>query len=134
MFRSGGSHGVWCACLFPSLDRPFLTCSHSFGIAPWNAGPALAFRAISCAILCGNTVVLKASEVTPRTHAVVAELFEEAGLPKGVLNFLSISREASPELVSKIIAHPLVRHVNVSLSSEDLFFSTHDLSSRAVTE
>ncbi|KAL1758854.1 Aldehyde/histidinol dehydrogenase, partial [Schizophyllum commune] len=83
-----------------------------FGIAPWNAGPALAFRAISCAILCGNTVVLKASEVTPRTHAVVAELFEEAGLPKGVLNFLSISREASPELVSKIIAHPLVRHVN----------------------
>ncbi|TRM60346.1 aldehyde dehydrogenase [Schizophyllum amplum] len=74
-----------------------------FGIAPWNAGPALAIRAVACAILCGNTVVLKASEVTPRTHAVVAE---------GVLNYLSISREASPELVAKIIAHPLVRHVN----------------------
>lgn len=83
-----------------------------FGIAPWNAGPALAIRAVACAILCGNTVVLKASEVTPRTHAVVAEVFEEAGLPKGVLNYLSISREASPELVAKIIAHPLVRHVN----------------------
>ncbi|KAL1743975.1 Aldehyde/histidinol dehydrogenase [Schizophyllum fasciatum] len=84
----------------------------AFGIAPWNAGPALAIRAVACAIICGNTVVLKASEVTPRTHAVVAEVFEEAGLPKGVLNFLSISREASPELVAKIIAHPLVRHVN----------------------
>ena len=109
--------GVRVFCL---LERRCLTCSPSFGIAPWNAGPALAFRAISCAILCGNTVVLKASEVTPRTHAVVAELFEEAGLPKGVLNFLSISREASPELVSRIIAHPLVRHVNVSRSSGDL--------------
>jgi 1-pyrroline-5-carboxylate dehydrogenase len=42
----------------------------------------------SAAIVTGNTIVMKPSEFTPVVGAVVAEIFEEAGLPEGVLNFL----------------------------------------------
>jgi len=85
----------------------------SFGIAPWNGPFALAIRAVAVPIVCGNTAVLKGSESTPGTQALVAELFEEAGLPAGVLNILSISRENAPALTAEIIAHPAVRHINV---------------------
>ncbi|RDX48153.1 aldehyde dehydrogenase [Lentinus brumalis] len=83
-----------------------------FGIAPWNAPTGLTIRAIAVPIICGNTVVLKCSEESPRTQAIIAELFEEAGLPKGVLNFISMSREDSPARTAEIIAHPLVRKIS----------------------
>lgn len=87
----------------------------SFAIAPWNAPFILSIRAIAAPILCGNTVVLKTSEVSPRSQVLVAELFEEAGLPAGVLNIISMSRESSPVLTAEIIAHPAVRHINVRI-------------------
>ncbi|TBU30583.1 aldehyde dehydrogenase [Dichomitus squalens] len=83
-----------------------------FGIAPWNAPTGLCIRAIAIPLICGNTVVLKSSEECPRTHAVIVELFEEAGLPKGVLNFISVSKEDVSARVSQIIAHPSVRKIN----------------------
>ncbi|KAF9561449.1 aldehyde dehydrogenase [Agrocybe pediades] len=83
-----------------------------FGIAPWNGPFALAIRAVAIAIACGNTAVLKGSEATPKTQGIVAELFHEAGLPAGVLNVLSFSRENAPALTAEVIAHPAVRHIN----------------------
>ncbi|KAH9477607.1 Vanillin dehydrogenase [Psilocybe cubensis] len=83
-----------------------------FAIAPWNAPVTLALRAVSIPILCGNTAVLKSSEISPRSHSIVVELFKEAGLPDGVLNFVSMSRDSAPSLTSEIIAHPAIRHVN----------------------
>ncbi|KAG7447024.1 aldehyde dehydrogenase [Guyanagaster necrorhizus] len=83
-----------------------------FGIAPWNAPISLTLRAIAVPILCGNTVVLKSSELSPRSQFIVAELLHEAGLPEGVLNVVSISREDSPALTAEIIAHPAVRKIN----------------------
>ncbi len=74
----------------------------------------LALRAIAVPILCGNTVVLKSSELSPRSQFIVAELFQEAGLPAGVFNLVSVSREDSPALTAEIIAHPFVRKINVS--------------------
>ncbi|KAF8699475.1 hypothetical protein AX14_000920 [Amanita brunnescens Koide BX004] len=82
-----------------------------FSIAPWNAPITLAFRAVIAPILAGNTVVLKSSEYSPRCHSIVVEVFHEAGLPDGVLNFVSCSRENAPALVADIIAHPLVRKI-----------------------
>ncbi|KAI0687148.1 aldehyde dehydrogenase [Cerioporus squamosus] len=73
-----------------------------FGIAPWNAPTGLAISTIALPIICGNTVVLKCSEESPRTQAIIAELFEEAGLPRG---------EDSPARTAEIIAHPLVRKI-----------------------
>ncbi|KXN85580.1 Salicylaldehyde dehydrogenase [Leucoagaricus sp. SymC.cos] len=83
-----------------------------FAIAPWNSPAGLTVRAIAVAIFCGNTVVFKGSELTPRTHYIVAKIFHEAGLPKGVLNCISASAPNTPALVAKIIAHPQIRHIN----------------------
>jgi len=57
-------------------------------IAPWNFPTAILTGMSSAAIVTGNTIVMKPSEFTPVVGAVVAEIFEEAGLPDGVLNFL----------------------------------------------
>ncbi|KAJ7089223.1 Aldehyde/histidinol dehydrogenase [Mycena belliarum] len=83
-----------------------------FGIAPWNAPFTLTIRALAVPIMCGNTVVVKSSEYSPRTQALAVQLFHEAGLPNGVVNYLSMSRESSPALTAQIIGHPLVRKIN----------------------
>ncbi len=57
-------------------------------IAPWNFPTAILTGMSSAAIVAGNTIVMKPSEFTPVIGAKVAEIFEEAGLPDGVLNFL----------------------------------------------
>ena len=86
-------------------------------MAPWNGAGVLAARAIAYPIVCGNTVVFRASETSPRTHAIVAEVMHEAGLPAGVLNFLTSSPEDSGRVVEAIIAHPAVRRVNFTGST-----------------
>lgn len=50
-------------------------------ISPWNAPVALALRAVAIPIICGNTVVLKSSELSPRSQAVVVNLLSEASNP-----------------------------------------------------
>src|ERR671916_961406 len=56
-------------------------------IAPWNFPTAILTGMSSAAIVTGNTIVMKPSEYTSVIGAVVAEIFDEAGLPEGVLNF-----------------------------------------------
>jgi acyl-CoA reductase-like NAD-dependent aldehyde dehydrogenase len=54
-------------------------------ISPWNFPFQLSVIPIISALIPGNTVVLKPSEVTPITGEVIAEVFERAGLPDGVV-------------------------------------------------
>jgi aldehyde dehydrogenase (NAD+) len=68
-------------------------------IVPWNAPPILAAQKIAPALLAGCTMVLKASPEAPGTLALLAEIIEEAGLPRGVLNFLTADRAVSELLV-----------------------------------
>ena len=56
-------------------------------IAPWNFPTAILTGMSSAAIVTGNTIVMKPSEYTSVIGAKVAEIFDEAGLPPGVLNF-----------------------------------------------
>jgi acyl-CoA reductase-like NAD-dependent aldehyde dehydrogenase len=86
-------------------------------MAPWNGAGVLAARAIAYPIVCGNTVVFRASETSPRTHAIIAEVLHEAGLPAGVLNFLTSTAEDSDRVVEAIIAHPAVRRINFTGST-----------------
>jgi len=86
-------------------------------MAPWNGAGVLAARAIAYPIVCGNTVVFRASETSPRTHSIIAEVMHEAGLPAGVLNFLTNSPEDSDRVVEAIIAHPAVRRINFTGST-----------------
>ncbi|KAI0331638.1 aldehyde dehydrogenase [Cubamyces sp. BRFM 1775] len=83
-----------------------------YGVVPWNAPIVLALRAAAFPIMCGNTVVLKTSEASPRVQAIVVKTLAEAGLPPGVLNCISTSREDAPLRTAEIIAHPMVRKVN----------------------
>ena len=52
------------------------------GIAPWNAPVILGVRAMAMPLACGNTVVLKASEMCPATIASSSKCCEEAGGPR----------------------------------------------------
>lgn len=86
-------------------------------ISPWNCPFTLAIRVISTALLCGNTVVFRSSELAPRAHEILVELLNEAGLPKGVLNLIHISKEHNPVLVPKIIAHDNINLISFTGSS-----------------
>ena len=57
-------------------------------IAPWNFPWAIPVWKSAPAIVAGNAVVFKPSELTPATSALLAEIYEEAGLPPGVFNMV----------------------------------------------
>jgi acyl-CoA reductase-like NAD-dependent aldehyde dehydrogenase len=86
-------------------------------IVPWNAPIILAVPAFGTALACGNTVVLKASENSPGTQYMLAQLMIDAGLPPGVMNFITHTREDAAELVEAMIAHPSVHRVNFTGST-----------------
>ncbi len=58
-------------------------------ISPWNFPMSIPARKIAPALIMGNTVVFKPSSETPLTGLRLAEAFVHAGLPKGVLNFMT---------------------------------------------
>ncbi|MEH6502878.1 MAG: aldehyde dehydrogenase [Cycloclasticus sp.] len=86
-------------------------------MAPWNGPVALAARAIAYPIACGNTVVFRASEVSPKTHMLVVEAFLEAGIPPGVLNVITHASEDAPKITEALIAHPAIRRINFTGST-----------------
>ncbi|SNT30178.1 aldehyde dehydrogenase family protein [Tropicimonas sediminicola] len=86
-------------------------------MAPWNAPVILGVRAIATPLACGNTVVMKSSELCPRVHALVVQSVAEAGFPEGVLNAISNDPNDAPEIVEALIANPAVRRVNFTGST-----------------
>jgi benzaldehyde dehydrogenase (NAD) len=101
-------------CLAMALREPVGVI---LGIAPWNAPIILGVRAIAVPLACGNTVVLKASEMCPKTHALIAEAFAEAGLPAGAVNLVTNAPEDAGEVVGALIDHPAVKRVNFTGST-----------------
>lgn len=81
-------------------------------IVPWNSPINLAARAVAMPLICGNTVIMRSSEVCPRTHELFVDALHEAGLPNGVINLVHIAPERNPELVPEIIANPAIKHIN----------------------
>ena len=88
------------------------------GMAPWNAPVILGVRAIAVPLACGNTVVLKGSELCPATHGLIIEALQEAGLPKGVVNFVTNAPADAAAVVDAMIAHKAVRRVNFTGSTQ----------------
>lgn len=86
-------------------------------MAPWNAPVILGIRSIATPLACGNTVVMKTSELCPRTHALIIEAVAQGGLPDGVLNAISNAPEDAPALVEAMIANPAVRRINFTGST-----------------
>src|SRR5579859_3485749 len=82
------------------------------GIAPWNAPIILGVRAIAMPLACGNTVILKASEVCPATHRLIGSTLNEAGLCEGVFNIVTHDAKDAEAIVDTLIAHRAVKRIN----------------------
>jgi benzaldehyde dehydrogenase (NAD) len=102
-------------CLAMALREPVGVL---LGIAPWNAPIILGVRAVAVPLACGNTVVLKASEQCPRTHALIAEAFADAGLPEGAVSIVTNRPEDAAEIVGALIDHPEIKRINFTGSTE----------------
>jgi aldehyde dehydrogenase (NAD+) len=87
-------------------------------ISPWNFPTLLTSRGIAFALAAGNTIVLKPSEETPYTGGLLfAEIFEEAGVPGGVLNVVTCSRDNVSEVGQELVENPLVKGISFTGST-----------------
>jgi benzaldehyde dehydrogenase (NAD) len=101
-------------CIAMALKEPVGVI---LGIAPWNAPIILGVRAIAVPLACGNTVILKASETCPLTHALIIEAFAEAGFPEGVVNVVTNAPEDAADVVGALIDAPEVKRINFTGST-----------------
>jgi vanillin dehydrogenase len=98
-----------------AMRRPMgvITC-----ISPWNFPGLLTARGIAFALAAGNTVVLKPSEETPYSGGLYfAEIFEEAGVPPGVLNVITCSREQVALVGDELIDNPRIKGISFTGST-----------------
>jgi succinate-semialdehyde dehydrogenase/glutarate-semialdehyde dehydrogenase len=96
-----------------TMKQPVGPC---YAITPWNFPAAMGTRKIGPAIAAGCTMVIKPAQQTPLSMLALAKIFEEAGLPGGVLNVLTAS---SSSAVSKpIIGDPRLRKLTFTGSTE----------------
>jgi aldehyde dehydrogenase (NAD+) len=84
-------------------------------VTPWNFPVAIPVWKIAPALVAGNAVVFKPASLTPATAVRIVEIFEEAGIPKGVLNLiLGSGSDAGDEIIN----HPAVKAVSFTGSNE----------------
>jgi alpha-ketoglutaric semialdehyde dehydrogenase len=84
-------------------------------ITPWNFPMAIPTWKIMPALICGNTVVFKPASYTPLTAYRLVKIFEEAGLPRGVLNIVF---GTGGEVGNALIEHPDVKLISFTGSTE----------------
>jgi len=85
-------------------------------ITPWNFPAAMATRKIGPALAAGCTVILKPASETPLTALALAALYEEAGVPAGVVNVIP-SRQSSA-VATALLRDPRVRKLSFTGSTE----------------
>lgn len=88
-----------------SYMQPLGVCA---GITPFNFPAMIPMWMFPMAIACGNTFILKPSEQTPMTSMKLAELFVEAGFPKGLLNVV----HGTKDQVNHILNHPDIKAIS----------------------
>jgi len=108
-------HGGWADKLnhaFPGRNpRPLGVAGQ---IIPWNFPLLMAAWKIAPAICCGNTVVIKPSKTTSLTLLRLAQIFQEAELPEGVVNVITGVGETG----TAIVQHPDVNKIAFTGSTE----------------
>jgi alpha-ketoglutaric semialdehyde dehydrogenase len=93
-----------------SIRQPIGVCSM---ITPWNFPMAIPSWKIIPALVCGNTVVLKPSELTPLSALNFVKVLEEAGVPAGVVNLVT----GGPAVGETLTTHPDVAVVSFTGST-----------------
>ena len=84
-------------------------------ITPWNFPIAIPVWKIAPALVSGDTVVFKPASLTPLTASVIVEIFEEAGVPPGVLNLV---HGGGRDVGDTIVRHPAIRAVSFTGSND----------------
>lgn len=84
-------------------------------IIPWNLPLMMAIKKLAPALATGNTIVIKPAEQTPLVMARLAELILEAGIPEGVVNYVTGLGESAG---SALVNHPGVNKVTFTGSVE----------------
>ncbi|WP_243387973.1 L-glutamate gamma-semialdehyde dehydrogenase [Bacillus kexueae] len=84
-------------------------------IPPWNFAFAIMAGTTVAAVVTGNTVLLKPASLTPVVAAKFVEVLEEAGLPKGVVNYIPGS---GAEVGDYLVDHPRTRFISFTGSRE----------------
>ena len=99
--------------VFEMSDATNIVHRNSIGtvglITPWNLPLYLLSWKVAPALLMGNTIVAKPSEMTPLTATLLCEVSSEIGLPAGVLNIL---HGYGPEVGQAILEHPKIRAIS----------------------
>jgi succinate-semialdehyde dehydrogenase/glutarate-semialdehyde dehydrogenase len=105
----------------PVVGRRMLALKEPVGvvavITPWNFPAAMIARKIAPALAAGCTVVAKPAEDTPLTSLALVKLAEEAGVPAGVLNIVTASRQRAAEVVDVWLDDPRVRKISFTGST-----------------
>ena len=83
-------------------------------IIPWNFPLLMAAWKIAPALACGNTVVLKPAETTSLSCLLLAQIFQEAGLPDGVVNIVTGAGETGAAIVN----HPDINKIAFTGSTD----------------
>ncbi|MBN2447390.1 MAG: L-glutamate gamma-semialdehyde dehydrogenase [Phycisphaerae bacterium] len=114
MIRLGGAQAV---TPFPGEDNEYryMPLGVIVVIPPWNFPLAICTGMTSASLVTGNAVVLKPASTSPVVAALMVEIFEQAGLPAGVLNFVPGSGR---EIGDTLVEHPLTRCVSFTGSME----------------
>lgn len=86
-------------------------------ITPWNFPLSMVARKVAPALAAGCATILKPSEDAPFTSLALAELAREAGLPDGVLNVITCSRENAADTVKALLDDPRVRKLSFTGST-----------------
>ncbi|MBI5865068.1 MAG: aldehyde dehydrogenase family protein, partial [Planctomycetes bacterium] len=114
MMRLGGSQPV---TPFPGEENElrYMPMGVTVVIPPWNFPLAICTGMTGAALVTGNTVVLKPASTAPVIAAIMVEIFEQAGLPPGVLQFVPGS---GGTIGDPLVEHPLTRMVAFTGSKE----------------
>ena len=106
----------------PVTHRRLLVVKEPVGVVavvtPWNFPAAMIARKIAPALAAGCTVVAKPAEDTPLTPLLLVDLAEQAGVPPGVLNIVTASRERAGEVVGAWLADGRVRKISFTGSTQ----------------
>ncbi len=96
-----------------TIKQPIGVCA---AVTPWNFPMAMITRKAAPALAAGCTIVLKPPSQTPLTALALAELAEQAGVPKGVFNVVTTNRAS--EVGRVMCESPLVRKFSFTGSTE----------------
>lgn len=104
----------------PAGDKTIIVTNQPVGpsllITPWNFPAAMVTRKVGPALAAGCTVIIKPAMETPLTALAIADVFERAGVPAGVINVVTASPAGAA--VTRMLADPRIRNLSFTGSTE----------------